>query len=62
MGAAGELQYHLRLAYNLGLLTDLDYNQLEKETGEVKPVGCAPHTLLRISEFMVRRAHPTLNL
>ncbi|MDP3181408.1 MAG: four helix bundle protein [Desulfobaccales bacterium] len=36
MGSASELQYHLMLAYDLGLLTNSDYNQLDQDTGEVK--------------------------
>ena len=36
MGSASELQYHLMLAHDLGLLTDSDYNQLDQKTGEVK--------------------------
>jgi hypothetical protein len=31
MESADERQYQPRWAYSLGLLTDLDYNQLEKE-------------------------------
>jgi len=31
MESVGERQYQQRLAYSLGLLTDLDYNQLGKE-------------------------------
>jgi four helix bundle protein len=58
-GSTGELQYHLMLAYDLGLLTVSDYNQFDRKTGEVKHVGCAPRPLQRISEFMVRSAHPT---
>jgi four helix bundle protein len=36
MGSASELQYHLMLAHDLGLLRDSDYNQLDQKTGEVK--------------------------
>lgn len=36
MGSASELQYHLLLARDLGLLNDLDYERLSQETTEVK--------------------------
>lgn len=36
MGSASELDYHLTLAYDLGLLTHADYQQLNEQTQEVK--------------------------
>jgi four helix bundle protein len=36
MGSASELDYHLILAYDLGLLTQADYQQLNEQTQEVK--------------------------
>lgn len=36
MGSASELEYHLLLARDLGLLNDLDYERLSQETTEVK--------------------------
>jgi four helix bundle protein len=35
-GSASELQYHLLLAQDLGFLNDLEYQQLNKQTTEVK--------------------------
>jgi len=35
-GSASELEYHLLLAKDLGFLKQDDYNQLNKETNEVK--------------------------
>jgi four helix bundle protein len=35
-GSASELEYHLLLAKDLGFLKKDDYNQLNKETNEVK--------------------------
>lgn len=35
-GSARELEYHLLLAHDLGLLKDLQYEPLNKETTEVK--------------------------
>jgi four helix bundle protein len=36
MGSASELDYHLILAYDLGLLTQADYQQLNEQAQEVK--------------------------
>ena len=36
LGSASELEYHLLLARDLGLLNDLDYERLRSETKEVK--------------------------
>ncbi len=36
MGSASELEYHLLLARDLGILNDPDHNQLSRETTEVK--------------------------
>jgi four helix bundle protein len=36
MGSASELQYHLMLSVDLGLLNNQDYELLDKETLEVK--------------------------
>ena len=36
MGSASELEYHLLISRDLGLLTDTDYKQLAQETTEVK--------------------------
>jgi four helix bundle protein len=36
MGSATELEYHLLLAYDLGILNDTDYENLSRETIEVK--------------------------
>jgi four helix bundle protein len=36
MGSASELEYHLLLGHDLGLLTATDYKQLAQETTEVK--------------------------
>jgi four helix bundle protein len=36
MGSATELEYHLLLTYDLGFLNDIDYENLSRETIEVK--------------------------
>jgi four helix bundle protein len=36
MGSATELEYHLLLAHDLGIVNDIDYENLSKETIEVK--------------------------
>ena len=36
MGSATELEYHLLLTYDLGILNDIDYDNLSRETIEVK--------------------------
>jgi four helix bundle protein len=36
MGSASELEYHLLLAHDLGILNDADFEHLTKETTEVK--------------------------
>ncbi len=36
MGSARELEYHLLLAHDLGILNDADFEHLTKETTEVK--------------------------
>ena len=36
MGSASELEYHLLLSHDLGLLTAANYKQLTQETTEVK--------------------------
>ncbi|MFZ5450091.1 MAG: four helix bundle protein [Thermodesulfobacteriota bacterium] len=36
MGSATELEYHLLLAHDLGILNDCDYENLSRETIEVK--------------------------
>jgi four helix bundle protein len=36
MGSATELEYHLLLAHDLGILDDFDYGDLNRETIEVK--------------------------
>ena len=36
MGSASELEYHLLLAHDLGLLNDSDFKQLDTEVTEVK--------------------------
>lgn len=36
MGSASELEYHLLLAHDLGLLKTSEYEQLTNEVGEVK--------------------------
>ncbi len=36
MGSASELEYHLLLAHDLGLLNSQDYGQLAREVTEVK--------------------------
>ena len=36
MGSATELEYHLLLSHNLGILNDFDYENLSRETIEVK--------------------------
>ncbi len=36
MGSASELEYHLLLAHDLGLLNEAGYDQLAKEVTEVK--------------------------
>ncbi|MGB8991201.1 MAG: four helix bundle protein [Desulfobaccales bacterium] len=36
MGSATELEYHLLLAHDLGILNDLNFGKLSKETVEVK--------------------------
>ena len=36
MGSATELEYHLLLSHDLGILNDIDYENLSRETIEVK--------------------------
>ncbi len=36
MGSASELEYHLELAHDLGLLNDPDYKRLNDQTVELK--------------------------
>jgi four helix bundle protein len=36
MGSATELEYHLLLSHDLGILNDFDYEKLSKNTVEVK--------------------------
>ncbi len=36
MGSATELEYHLLLSHDLGILNDIDYENLSKETVEIK--------------------------
>ena len=36
MGSASELEYHLLISHDLGLLTDTEHKQLTQETTEVK--------------------------
>jgi len=36
LGSASELEYHLLLAHDLGLLNGPDYNQLERDVTEIK--------------------------
>ncbi len=36
MGSASELEYHLLLAHDLGLVSDADYQQLDVDVTEVK--------------------------
>jgi four helix bundle protein len=36
MGSATELEYHLLLSHDLGILNDFDYEKLSKNTIEVK--------------------------
>jgi four helix bundle protein len=36
MGSATELEYHLLLSHELGILNDIDYENLSRETIEVK--------------------------
>jgi four helix bundle protein len=36
MGSASELEYHLLLAHDLGLLRDKEYEQLQAQAVEVK--------------------------
>ncbi len=36
MGSASELEYHLLLAHDIGLLNDPSYEQLSRDTTEVK--------------------------
>jgi four helix bundle protein len=36
MGSATELEYHLLLSHDLGILNDIDYEHLSRETIEVK--------------------------
>jgi four helix bundle protein len=36
MGSATELEYHLLLSYDLGILDDFNYEKLSKETIEIK--------------------------
>jgi four helix bundle protein len=36
MGSASELEYHLLLSYDLGILPDIEYENLSRETREVK--------------------------
>lgn len=36
MGSATELEYHLLLSHDLGILNDIDYGNLSRETIEVK--------------------------
>ena len=36
MGSATELEYHLLLTYDLGILNNIDYENLSRETIEVK--------------------------
>jgi four helix bundle protein len=36
MGSATELEYHLLLSHDLGILDDIDYENLSRETIEVK--------------------------
>ena len=35
MGSASELEYHLLLSHDLGILSDFDYQNLSKETIEL---------------------------
>jgi four helix bundle protein len=36
MGSATELEYHLLLSHDLGILNDIDHENLSKETVEIK--------------------------
>ena len=36
MGSASELEYHLLLSYDIGLLNNASYEQLSRDTTEVK--------------------------
>ncbi len=36
MGSAAELEYHLLLSYDLGILNDVEYENLYKKTIEIK--------------------------
>ena len=36
MGSAAELEYHLLLSHDLGILDDFNYEKLSKETVEIK--------------------------
>ena len=36
LGSASELEYHLLLAHDLGILKDIDHERLSRETTEVK--------------------------
>ena len=46
-GSAGELEYHIQLAHDLGLLNAIDYQRLSEETTEVKRMLAALLNKLR---------------
>lgn len=51
MGSASELEYHLRLAHDLGLLDDTQYTPLETAAVEVKRMLASFITKLKTIEL-----------
>ena len=47
MGSATELEYHLLLSHDLGILNDIDYENLSRETIEVKQMSLLQNSLWR---------------